>query len=91
MIDLSQFEQAQTLRVAGLTISLTGVVAGVAIFIVAAVITPPDVVSQLVLAIPLLILFEVSLLLMRPASKIAEEKAAAEVEQAAAASGEGQP
>ena len=63
----------------------------VAIFIVAAVITPPDVVSQLVLAIPLLILFEVSLLLMRPASKIAEEKAAAEVEQAAAASGEGQP
>ena len=37
MIDLSQFEQAQTLRVAGLTISLTGVVAGVAIFIVACV------------------------------------------------------
>lgn len=37
----------------------------VAIFIVAAVITPPDVVSQLMLAAPLLVLFEGSLLLMR--------------------------
>jgi sec-independent protein translocase protein TatC len=36
----------------------------VAIFAVAAVITPPDVVSQLMLAIPLLVLFEGSLLLM---------------------------
>ena len=48
----------------------------VGVFIVAAVITPPDVISQLVLAIPLLLLFEGSLLLMRPASKIAEDKAA---------------
>jgi len=37
----------------------------VAIFIVAAVITPPDVVSQLMLAVPLLILFEGSLLIMK--------------------------
>lgn len=37
----------------------------VAIFIVAAVITPPDVVSQFALAIPLLALFEGTLLLMR--------------------------
>lgn len=37
----------------------------VAIFIVAAVITPPDVVSQLLLATPLLILFEGSLIFMR--------------------------
>jgi sec-independent protein translocase protein TatC len=37
----------------------------VAITIVAAVITPPDVVSQLMLLIPLLILFEGSLLIMR--------------------------
>ncbi len=55
----------------------------VGIFMVAAVITPPDVVSQLILALPLLLLFELSLLLMRPASKIAEEKAAAETEAAA--------
>ena len=56
----------------------------VGIFIVAAVVTPPDVVSQLILAIPLMILFEGSLLLMRPASKVAEEKAAAEAEEKAA-------
>ncbi len=36
----------------------------VAIFAVAAIITPPDVVSQLMLAVPLLVLFEGSLLLM---------------------------
>ena len=50
----------------------------VAIFIVAAVVTPPDVISQLVLAIPLIVLFEASLLLMRPIGKAAEEQAAAE-------------
>ena len=37
----------------------------VAIFAVAAVATPPDVVSQLMLAVPLLVLFESSLLVMR--------------------------
>jgi sec-independent protein translocase protein TatC len=37
----------------------------VGIFIVAAVVTPPDVVSQLMLAVPLMILFEISVLLMR--------------------------
>lgn len=37
----------------------------VGIFIVAAVVTPPDIVSQLLLAAPLLILFEGSLLFMR--------------------------
>ncbi|OYW45537.1 MAG: twin arginine-targeting protein translocase TatC [Sphingomonadales bacterium 32-68-7] len=42
----------------------------VGIFIVAAVVTPPDVISQLILAIPLVILFEISLLLMRPADKM---------------------
>ena len=56
----------------------------VGIFIIAAVATPPDVISQLILAIPLMILFEGSLLLMRPASKIAEEKAAEEAGEAAA-------
>jgi sec-independent protein translocase protein TatC len=37
----------------------------VGIFIVAAIVTPPDVVSQLILAIPMMALFEGSLLLMR--------------------------
>lgn len=36
----------------------------VAIFVVAAIITPPDVISQLLLAVPLLVLFEGSLALM---------------------------
>ncbi|MGX7896728.1 twin-arginine translocase subunit TatC [Tsuneonella sp. HG222] len=37
----------------------------VAVFIIAAVITPPDVISQLMLAAPLLLLFEGSLVIMR--------------------------
>jgi sec-independent protein translocase protein TatC len=45
----------------------------VGIFVVAAVATPPDVVSQLILAIPLMILFEGSLLLM-PKAKPEDEK-----------------
>ncbi len=55
----------------------------VGVFIVAAVATPPDVVSQLILAIPLWLLFEGSLLLMRPAGKIAEETEEASTEQPA--------
>src|SRR5688572_18779482 len=47
----------------------------VGIFVVAAVATPPDVVSQLILAIPLMILFEGSLLLMPKAKPPEEEKA----------------
>ncbi|MEO5587734.1 MAG: twin-arginine translocase subunit TatC [Novosphingobium sp.] len=58
----------------------------VAIFGVAAVATPPDVVSQLMLAIPLLILFEGSLILMRINDKrTAREKAEAEAKAAAEA------
>jgi len=45
----------------------------VGIFIVAAFATPPDVVSQLILAIPLILLFEGSLLFMRRESKAGEE------------------
>ena len=50
---------------------------GVLVFGVAAVITPPDVVSQLLLAVPLLVLFEGSLLLMlfSDRRKAAEEAA----------------
>ncbi|MBN9505103.1 MAG: twin-arginine translocase subunit TatC [Altererythrobacter sp.] len=48
----------------------------VGIFIVAAVATPPDVISQLILAIPLILLFEGSLLLMRSPPPPAEEEEA---------------
>ena len=40
-------------------------VAIVIIFIVAAIFTPPDVISQIALAIPLLILYEVSIMLCK--------------------------
>ena len=60
----------------------------VVIFIVAAVITPPDIISQLMLAIPLMLLFESSMLIMwlgeRRARK-AEALAEAEAESTAAA------
>ncbi|WP_067734623.1 twin-arginine translocase subunit TatC [Novosphingobium naphthalenivorans] len=57
----------------------------VAIFIIAAIATPPDVISQLLLAVPLIALFEGTLIVMwftekRDAqAKAAEEKAAAKV------------
>ncbi len=49
----------------------------VGVFIVAAVLTPPDVVSQLALAIPTLLLYEISVYLVRIVEKrrAAEEKA----------------
>lgn len=59
----------------------------VGITIVAAVITPPDVVSQLMLAIPLYLLFEGSMLLMW----FAERKAAKEVAAAPAVEAPGEP
>jgi sec-independent protein translocase protein TatC len=37
----------------------------VAMFVIAAIATPPDVISQLMLAVPLILLFEASLLIMR--------------------------
>jgi sec-independent protein translocase protein TatC len=56
----------------------------VAITIVAAVITPPDVVSQLTLAVPMLILFEGSLLIMWFGERKAAKEAAAEAAAAVA-------
>ncbi|MES2698590.1 MAG: twin-arginine translocase subunit TatC [Pseudomonadota bacterium] len=50
----------------------------VGIFIVAAVATPPDVVSQLMLAVPLILLFESSLLVMRFTESRDAKAAAAE-------------
>ncbi|MBA4009154.1 MAG: twin-arginine translocase subunit TatC [Erythrobacter sp.] len=56
----------------------------VAIFAIAAVVTPPDPGSQIILAVPLLLLFEASLVLMRLQEKaVAADKAAREAEQAA--------
>ncbi|MEO5706036.1 MAG: twin-arginine translocase subunit TatC [Alteraurantiacibacter sp.] len=55
----------------------------VGIFIVAAVATPPDVVSQLMLAVPLILLFEGSMLVMR----FTESRDAKEAAKAAAAEG----
>lgn len=57
----------------------------VAITALAAVITPPDVVSQLMLAIPMLFLFEGALIVMRfSESRAAKERAAQETADAAA-------
>ena len=50
----------------------------VAIFAVAAVATPPDVVSQLMLAVPLLLLFEGSLLVMLLTERSEAKRKAAE-------------
>jgi len=61
----------------------------VGIFIVAALATPPDVVSQLMLAVPLILLFESSLLIMRfTENRDAAEKAKAEAEGTAAVEAE---
>jgi len=52
----------------------------VGVFLLAALVTPPDVVSQLLLAAPLLVLFEGSLLLMRFTEKRKAKEAAATAE-----------
>lgn len=46
----------------------------VAIFIVAAVLTPPDILSQFMLAVPMMILFEVSILIIRFSARTKSEK-----------------
>jgi len=81
LVDREQFAKSRRFVVVG-------------IFIVAAVATPPDVVSQLILAIPLMLLFEGSLLLMPRAKKEAEgaeAKAEALPAPAAAASDGSEP
>jgi sec-independent protein translocase protein TatC len=60
----------------------------VAAFVLAAVLTPPDVISQLSLAIPLLILYEGSIWSVRIVEKTAQKEAAAK-EAAAKAAAEG--
>lgn len=57
----------------------------VAIFALAAVVTPPDPGSQIILAVPLLLLFEASLLLMRLQEKAVEADRAARAAETAPA------
>lgn len=58
----------------------------VGIFVIAAVVTPPDPGSQVILAVPLLLLFEASLVLMRlQERKVEADRAAAHQESPAAA------
>jgi sec-independent protein translocase protein TatC len=60
----------------------------VAVFIIAAVLTPPDVISQLALAIPTLLLYEISIWLVAMTEKKyeAEKAAAAAAEEGASPS-----
>ena len=55
----------------------------VGVFVIAAVLTPPDVISQLALAFPTLLLFEVSIYLVKMVEK---KKAAAQAASAGGAS-----
>jgi sec-independent protein translocase protein TatC len=56
----------------------------VGIFVIAAIVTPPDPSTQIILALPLLLLFEISLVLMRLQEKAVEaDKAARESEEQA--------
>lgn len=54
----------------------------VGILILAAILTPPDVVSQLLLAVPTWILFEIGLLIAARQQKRREAAAAAELDDA---------
>jgi sec-independent protein translocase protein TatC len=56
----------------------------VGIFVLAAIVTPPDPGSQIILALPLMALFEASLLLMRlQERKVEADRAAQAAEEAA--------
>ncbi|MCA8907860.1 MAG: twin-arginine translocase subunit TatC [Rhodospirillaceae bacterium] len=50
----------------------------VMVFIAAAILTPPDVISQIGLALPILVLYEISILLVRAVERKREERQAAE-------------
>jgi sec-independent protein translocase protein TatC len=60
----------------------------VGVFAVAAVITPPDIISQVTLAIPILILYEISIVAVRMVERRRAEAEAAEAAEDAAASSE---
>jgi sec-independent protein translocase protein TatC len=57
----------------------------VGVFVVAALLTPPDIISQVGLGIPIIILYEASIIAVRMVErKRAEAEAAEEAEEAAA-------
>jgi sec-independent protein translocase protein TatC len=60
-------------------------------FVIAAVLTPPDILSQMSLALPLLLLFEGSIWSVRVVEKKAKAQAAAEAAGAGGAAGGGKP
>jgi sec-independent protein translocase protein TatC len=57
-------------------------------FVIAAIVTPPDVVSQIMLAVPICLLYEVGLLIARLISPRPEPQAGAWVEESEAGKGE---
>jgi sec-independent protein translocase protein TatC len=60
----------------------------VGVFVVAAIITPPDIISQVTLAVPLLLLYEISIFAVRMVERRRAEAEAAEAAADAAASAE---
>ncbi len=54
----------------------------VAVFVVAALLTPPDIISQIGLGLPIIALYEISIHLVRMAEKKKAEAEAAEAEEA---------
>jgi sec-independent protein translocase protein TatC len=60
----------------------------VAVFAVAAVLTPPDVISQIGLAVPILVLYEISIIAVRMVEKRRAEAEAAEAAESEAADSE---
>ena len=58
----------------------------VGVFVVAAIITPPDVISQVGLAVPILLLYEISILMVRIVERKRAEAEAAEAAAVAAES-----
>jgi len=59
----------------------------VGVFVVAAVLTPPDLISQIGLAVPMLVLYEISIVLARYAEKQRAKREAEEEAEYAAAGG----
>jgi sec-independent protein translocase protein TatC len=57
-------------------------------FVIAAIVTPPDVISQFMLAVPMILLYELGIILSKwitPREKLAEAEAEAQAEAAEAA------
>jgi sec-independent protein translocase protein TatC len=60
----------------------------VGVFVLAAIVTPPDVISQISLAVPILILYEISIIAVKMVERKRREAEVAEEAEAAAAAGD---